>query len=124
MATYDISTDALVIRAVEQGDHDRLLTLLCPDEGRITVIAKGAYNSETNQVGVAGDWTNAIWGTVEGVQISYSEDATLTYVESDVTKTVNLFQNNMFAVRAEIEVGFRADTSVFNKLIAPGEVSG
>ncbi len=42
MATYDISTDALVIRAVPQGDHDRLLTLLCPDEGRITVIAKGA----------------------------------------------------------------------------------
>ncbi len=42
MATYDISTDALVIRAVPQGDHDRLLTLLCPEEGRITVIAKGA----------------------------------------------------------------------------------
>ena len=42
MATYDITTDALVIRAVPQGDHDRLLTLLCPDEGRITVIAKGA----------------------------------------------------------------------------------
>ena len=42
MATYDISTDALVIRAVPQGEHDRLLTLLCPGEGRITVIAKGA----------------------------------------------------------------------------------
>ena len=42
MATYDISTDALVIRAVPQGDHDRLLTLLCPEEGRMTVIAKGA----------------------------------------------------------------------------------
>ena len=42
MATHDISTDALVIRAVPQGDHDRLLTLLCPEEGRVTVIAKGA----------------------------------------------------------------------------------
>ncbi len=42
MATHDISTDALVIRAVPQGDHDRLLTLLCPEEGRLTVIAKGA----------------------------------------------------------------------------------
>ena len=27
-------------------------------------------------------------------------------------------QQNMFAVRAEIEIGFRADTSVFNKLTA------
>ena len=33
-------------------------------------------------------------------------------------QTINLFQQNMFAVRAEIEVGFRADTSVFNKLTA------
>ena len=39
MATHDISTDALVIRAVPQGDHDRLLTLLCPEAGRIAVIA-------------------------------------------------------------------------------------
>lgn len=42
MSTHDISTDALVIRAVPQGEHDRLLTLLCPEEGRLTVIAKGA----------------------------------------------------------------------------------
>ena len=30
--------------------------------------------------------------------------------------TINLWQQNMVAVRAEIEVGFRADTSVFNLL--------
>lgn len=42
MSAHDISTDALVIRAIPQGDHDRLLTLLCPTEGRLTVIAKGA----------------------------------------------------------------------------------
>ena len=117
LASKDQNGRPLFINSVAEGAIPMVL-------GAKTVIAKGAYNSETNQVGVAGDWTNAIWGTVEGVQISYSEDATLTYVESDVTKTVNLFQNNMFAVRAEIEVGFRADTSVFNKLIATGEVSG
>ena len=31
---------------------------------------------------------------------------------------INLFQQNMFAVRAEIELGFRADTSCFNRLTA------
>ena len=63
-------------------------------------------------VGIAGDWTQAMWGTVEGVKIAFSDQATLTIG----TETVNLWQHNMFAVRAEIEVGFRADTACFNLL--------
>ena len=85
--------------------------------GAQTVQSKGAYVAGTspapNKVGIVGDWTQALYGTVEGVQISYSEDATLDLGEGE---TINLFQQNMFAVRAEIEVGFRADTSVFNAL--------
>ena len=53
-----------------------------------------------------------VYGTVEGVQISISDQATLT----DGSTTINLWQQNMFAVRAEIEIGFRCDKSVFNKL--------
>lgn len=63
-------------------------------------------------VGFAGDWSQAVYGTVEGVQIAVSDQATLT----DGSTTINLFEQNMFAVRAEIEVGFRCDTTVFNKL--------
>jgi HK97 family phage major capsid protein len=85
--------------------------------GAKTVLSKGAYVAGTspapNKVGVAGDWTQAVYGTVEGVKIDYSADATLDLGEGAV---INLFQQNMFAVRAEIEVGFRADTSVFNAL--------
>lgn len=92
--------------------------------GAKTKITKAAYDSAHDIVGFAGDWTQALWGTVEGVQISISEEATLTYTENDETKTINLWQQNMFAVRAEIEVGFRADTSVFNGLKATPEVSG
>lgn len=82
--------------------------------GARTVLSKGAYISGTpNKVGIAGDWTQAVYGTVEGVKIDYSSDATLDLGDDG---TINLFQQNMFAVRAEIEVGFRADTSVFNAL--------
>ena len=63
-------------------------------------------------VGVAGDWTQAVWGTVGGVDISISEESTLTIG----TQQINLWQRNMFAVRAEIEVGFRADVNCFNLL--------
>ena len=64
-------------------------------------------------VGVAGDWTKALWGTVEGVQIKISEHASV-YIG---TELVNLWQRNMFAVMAEIECGFRADVNCFNRLL-------
>lgn len=89
--------------------------------GAKTMQSKGAYIADTttakkNVVGFAGDWTQAMYGTVEGVQIAISDQATLT----DGANTINLFQQNMFAVRAEIEVGFRCDTTVFNRLTKTG----
>ena len=84
--------------------------------GARTELSRAAFKSGTPaQVGFAGDWTQALYGIVEGVKIDYSRDATLDLGGGSV---INLFQQNMFAVRAEIEVGFRADTSVFNKLTA------
>lgn len=90
--------------------------------GARTLESRGMYKSGVAPVGsgagtpaivgAAGDWTQALWGTVEGVDVSISEESTLTIG----SQTINLWQRNMFAVRAEIEVGFRADTSCFNLL--------
>lgn len=72
--------------------------------------SKAAYViGSPNVVGFAGDWTQALYGTVQGVQVTLSDQATIT----DGSSTINLFQQNMFAVRAEIEVGFVCDTSAF-----------
>ena len=114
LASKDKNDRPLFINNVAEGAVPVVL-------GARTHITKGAYNATSGVVGFAGDWTQAIWGTVEGVQISISEEATLTDANSN---TINLWQNNMFAERAEIEDGFRADTSVFNKIIATGEISG
>ena len=81
--------------------------------GAKTVLNKGVYDGTNHVVGIAGDWSQAMYGTVEGVVIDYSSDATLDLGSGNV---INLFQQNMFAVRAEIEIGFRADTSCFNRL--------
>ena len=79
-------------------------------------LSKGAYVAGSpSTVGFAGDWTKALYGIVEGVDITFSSDASLTLANGT---TINLFQRNMFAVRAEIEVGFVADTSVFTKITA------
>ena len=63
-------------------------------------------------VGVAGDWTQAVYGTVEGVKIKFADQTGLTINSTQV----NLWEHNMFAVMAEIELGFRADTNCFNLL--------
>lgn len=87
--------------------------------GAKTVLSKGMYAEgvSADVVGVAGDWSQAVYGTVEGVKIDYSDQATLVTGVTGAAP-INLFQQNMFAVRAEIELGFRADTSCFDKLTA------
>lgn len=112
---------AILLTAVD--GNDRPLFINSVAEGAVPMIlgapvrqSKGTYIAETAStdavVGVAGDWTQAMYGTVEGVQIAISDQASLT----DGGSTINLFEQNMFAVRAEIEVGFRCDTTVFNRL--------
>lgn len=109
LAATDDNKRPLFINSVAEGAIPMVL-------GAPTKISKGAYKTGSPAtVGVVGDWTQALYGTVEGVKIDYSADATLVV---DENTSINLFQQNMFAVRAEIELGFRADTACFNRLTA------
>lgn len=86
----------LYVDGVAQGSFGNLL-------GVPVTKAKRAYKKDTkNVLGFAGDWTNALYGVVQDVTIDIADQATLT----TSTGTINLFEQNMFAVRAEIEVGF------------------
>lgn len=75
-----------------------------------------SYNG-TDNIGFVGDFQNsAVWGSVEGISVAISDQASLTQGEG----TINLWERNMFAVRAEIEIGFRfKDINHFAKLTAP-----
>lgn len=89
----------------------RGLTLL----GAPTHSSKAVYKSGTPaQLGVAGDWSEATYGIVSGIQVSVSNEATLQDGTQDlevgevtvqVPKYINLFQQNMFALRVEMTVG-------------------
>lgn len=109
LSAVDKNDRPLFINNVSEGAIPRIL-------GNPTYLSKGVFVSGSpSTIGFVGDWTKAMYGVVEGVDITFSDQATLTLADSSV---INLFQRNMFAVRAEIEIGFRADTSVFNKLTA------
>lgn len=76
--------------------------------GADVAISKGVYvagaaaTSTPAVVGAAGDFSGVVWGSVEDVQMSVSDQATLTSGNT----TINLWQDNMVAIRFEIEVAF------------------
>ena len=120
---YAVSPQMRGILLGAKDKNDRPLFINSVAEGAVPMIlgaktyaSKGCFVSgNPATVGMAGDWTQAMYGTVEGVKVAISEEATL---DLGGGQTLNLWQNNMFAVRAEIEVGFRADKTVFNALTA------
>lgn len=81
--------------------------------GSPVYVTKGVYVAGTSGtpgtpaiVGVAGDFTDAVWGSVEGIQMAISDQATLAVGSGSSASTINLWQQNMFAVRVEIEIAF------------------
>lgn len=103
LGATDTTKRPLFVNNVGEGAIPTLL-------GARSIVRKNAFvQGSPNIIGVGGDWSQALWGTVEGVQVTYSDQASITIDNEQV----NLWERNMFAVRAEIEVGFRADTSVF-----------
>lgn len=120
LSAVDKQDRPLFINSVAEGAIPRIL-------GVPTYYGRGLYKAGSAAgdssagspaiVGIAGDWTQAMYGLVTEVGITFSDQATLTYTdELDQTVTVNLWQRNMFAVRAEVEMGFAANVNCFNLL--------
>ena len=79
--------------------------------GRATYMHENVGDGKT--VGFAGDWTKAAWGTVGGIAMDISTEATVT-INGEL---VSLYENNLVAVRAEAEYGFTvADKEAFVKI--------
>lgn len=93
-------------------------TYFTPGAYKAGSAAAGSDPAVPDVVGIAGDWSHAMYGIVENFNISISDQATLTYTDPDTnqTVTINLWQQNMFAVRCEFEAGFVAETAYFNRL--------
>jgi HK97 family phage major capsid protein len=85
--------------------------------GSRVVENNGLYVAGTspnpNIVGIAGDWTQAKYGIVNGIEFSYADQATVDLGDGT---SINLWQQNMVGVIVEAEIGFRADTACFNLL--------
>jgi HK97 family phage major capsid protein len=74
--------------------------------GREVLKSRAVYDNPAagaDVIGFAGDFANsAIFGTVEGIQVKVSDTATVNKGGTQI----NTWQRNMFAILAEVEVGF------------------
>ncbi len=55
---------------------------------------------------LVGDWRYARYGILQGIEYAVSEDATLTTIVDGEGKPINLFERDMFALRATMHIGF------------------
>lgn len=116
LAAKDADKRPLFVNSVAEGAIPQLI-------GAPVKYSKAAYKAGTSGtssdkpdvLGIAGDWTQAMYGVVEGVSIDIADQVSLPIGPEGAM--INLWQHNMFAVRAEIEVGFIADTACFNKIV-------
>jgi HK97 family phage major capsid protein len=86
--------------------------------GNPTYVSRGAYKKggvgTPETVGFAGDWNRAYYGMVENMRFSIATQGEIKVSEDE---TINLFQDDMIALRFVIEVGFAVqDTKDFVRL--------
>lgn len=92
--------------------------------GEPVYYTQGVQNGTT--IGFAGDWASTYYGTVEGIKVDISNqasivDGTQTFGSGEdavvIPNVINLWQQNMFAVLVEVEIGFVArDVARFRKI--------
>lgn len=79
--------------------------------GRTTYMHENVGLDKT--IGFAGDWSKCAWGTVGGITMDVSTEASVT-IGGELT---SLYENNLVAIRAEAEYGFVvADKDAFVKI--------
>ena len=93
---------------------------LNPILGADVSVKKGVYVAgATPTLGLAGDFGNCAWGAVNSIQGAITDQASIEYEVDGETKTLHLWQRNMFAVRFEIELAFMVrDANTFVRLTA------
>ena len=69
---------------------------------------------------LTGDWQYARYGILQGIEYSVSEDATLTTIVDENGDPINLFERDMFALRATMHIGFMTlKEDAFAALVPP-----
>lgn len=68
--------------------------------------ASGKSWDATKALMLTGDWDFARYGILQGIEYKISEEATLSTLVDENEEPINLFERDMFALRATMHIGF------------------
>lgn len=94
------------LRTAKDPNHARLYTDLNNVEGLPVAYAKPEAWDKTKAAALMGDWDYARYGILQGIEYAISEDAQLSSVVGADGKPINLFERDMFALRATMHIGY------------------
>jgi hypothetical protein len=106
----DLATDVSSSATARPGRLLSRPSFMGPGVGSAAALTTAATPTSVKVVAFGGDWTQAAWGVVGGVQYDVSTEASIT-LGGVLT---SLWEHNLVAIRAEAEFGFIAnDTAAF-----------
>lgn len=94
------------LRTAKDGQLNRLYTDLNSVEGLPVAYAKPEAWDKVKAAALMGDWDFARYGILQGIEFAISEDAQLSSVVGADGKPINLFERDMFALRATMHIGY------------------
>ena len=107
LSATDTTGRPIFIPSAQEGSKPSVLALP-------TAYSSGMKNPTAKVVGAIGDWSKAVYGMTGQIDISVTEQASLELEDGSI---IHLWQQNMFAVRVEVALGFVvADKKYFRLL--------
>lgn len=94
------------LRRAKDAQGNRLYTNLNDLEGMALTYAKPEAFDTTKAAALLGDWDYARYGILQGIEFAVSEDAQLSSVVDANGVPLNLFERDMFALRATMHIGY------------------
>ncbi|WP_419958799.1 phage major capsid protein [Psychrobacillus psychrotolerans] len=94
------------VRTANDVNNNRLYTDLNNIEGLPVTYANNASWDATKALALMGDWDFARYGILQDIEYAVSEDAQLSSVVGADGKPINLFERDMFALRATMHIGY------------------
>ena len=88
-----------IFNSVNQGAANQLLGL------PVGYIDGRSFDYDKAHV-LTGDWKYARYGVLQDIEYKISEDATISTIVDEGGEPINLFERDMFALRATMHVGF------------------
>lgn len=93
-------------RAKNATNGERYYTDMNDLEGMPITYAKPESFDVTKAAALMGDWDYARYGILQGIEFAITEDATLSSVQGADGEPINLFERDMFALRATMHIGY------------------